>query len=79
MILAPSAETLVLRRFEPAPPTGANFDVWPGAAAWARRFWGEVAAQPLLDDSVRRYAEGAGGAVAGLAGRVAPGRAPGGA
>ena len=74
MALAPSAETLVVRRFEPAPPTGANFDVWPDAAAWARRFWAEVAAQPLVDDSVRRFAEEAGGAVAELAGRVAPRR-----
>jgi hypothetical protein len=74
MILAPSAETLVQRRFVPAPPTGATLDVWSDAALWAGRFWGEVAAQPLLSDAVRRFAEEAGGAVAVLAGRVAPGR-----
>jgi hypothetical protein len=70
MILAPSAETLVQRRFVPAPPASANFDVWPDAAAWARRFWGEVAAQPLLTDAVRRFAEEAGAGVATLAGRA---------
>lgn len=75
MILAPSAETLVFRRFEPAPPTGATIDVWPDAAAWARRFWSEVEAEPQLDDTVRGYAKEAGAAVAALATRVAPGRA----
>ncbi len=75
MILAPSAETLVQRRFVPAPPASANFDVWPDAAAWARRFWGEVAAQPLLTDAVRRFAEEAGAGVAELGQRV--GRASG--
>lgn len=74
MILAPSAETLVQRRFVPAPPASANFDVWGDAAAWAGRFWGEVAAQPLLTDAVRRFAEEAGAAVAALERRVAPGR-----
>jgi len=74
MILAPAAETLVNRRFVPAPPTGDSVDVWPDAAAWARRFWGEVAAQPVLSDQVRRFAEEAGAAVETLAGRVAPGR-----
>jgi hypothetical protein len=74
MILAPSSGTLVTRRFEPAPPTGATIDVWPHAAAWARRFWGEVEAQPVLSDSVRRFAAEAGTVVAALAGRVAPGR-----
>jgi hypothetical protein len=71
MILAPSAETLVQRRFVPAPPASANFDVWPDAASWAGRFWGEVAAQPLLTDAVRRFAEEAGAAVEALVGRVA--------
>lgn len=74
MILAPSAETLVTRRFEPAPPTGATIDVWPGAAAWARRFWSEVEAEPRLDEAVRAYAREAGAAVAALARRVAPGQ-----
>lgn len=74
MILAPSAETLVSRRFEPAPPTGATIDVWPDAATWARRFWSEVEAEPQLDDTVRGYAREAGAAVAALATRVAPGR-----
>ncbi len=70
MILAPAAETLVNRRFVPAPPTGATLDVWPDAAAWSMRFWGEVAAQPLLSDQVRRFADGAGAAVAALAGHI---------
>jgi HipA-like C-terminal domain len=74
MILAPSAETLVSRRFVPAPPTGSTIDVWPGAASWARRLWREVEAEPLLDDTVRRYAREAGAAVAALAERVGPGR-----
>ena len=74
MILAPSAGTLVTRRFAPAPPTGATIDVWPAAATWARRFWGEVEAEPLLDDAVRRFAAEAGAAVAALASRLAPGK-----
>jgi HipA-like C-terminal domain len=75
MILAPSAETLVTRRFEPAPPTGATIDVWPDAAEWARRFWSEVEAESRLDGAVRGYAGEAGAAVTALARRVVPGQA----
>jgi len=67
-----TAEVVVARRFQPAPPTGETLDVWPDAAAWAERYWREVRANEALEDGVRAFAGEALGAVAELASRVSP-------
>lgn len=72
MILAPSADVVVPRRFEPAPPTARTLDVWFDAATWARRFWSEVRDHRELAPEVRRFAEEARDAISTLAGRVSP-------
>jgi hypothetical protein len=59
MVLAPSAELLVERSFAPAPPSGANLAEWRAAAPWAARYWHELAAEPRLEDAVRRLADAA--------------------
>lgn len=75
MILAPSADVVVPRRFAPAPPTAQTLDVWADAATWAQRFWGEVRANDELAPEVRRFAGEAVEAIAALAERVSPARA----
>lgn len=75
MILAPSAEVVVPRRLEPAPPTARTLDVWFDAATWARRFWGEVRDHGELAPEVRRFAGDALEAISALAERVSPARA----
>ena len=82
MILAPAAEAVVARRFQPAPPSGDTLDVWPDAAAWALRYWREVQADEELEGDVRAFAGHAFAghalaAVVALAGRVSPTRGPG--
>lgn len=72
MVLAPSAEAVVTRSFDPAPPTGSTLDVWFDAATWAQRFWAEVRDQGDLDADVRAFAEQAVRAISALADRVAP-------
>jgi hypothetical protein len=72
MILAPAAEAVVARQFEPAPPSGDTLDVWPDAAAWAQRYWGELEASEALESEVRAFAGRALAAVAALASRVTP-------
>jgi hypothetical protein len=72
MILAPSADVVVPRRLEPAPPTARTLDVWFDAATWAQRFWSEVRDHDELAPDVRKFAEQALDAVSALAGRVAP-------
>ncbi len=71
MILAPSGDTVVVREFRPAPPTGSTIDVWADAAAWARRYWRALAANGLLEPSLRAFAEQALGSVERLASQVA--------
>ena len=72
MSLAPSADVLVARRLEPAPPTATTLDVWSDAAACAQRFWREVRAHDELDPEVRRFAAEALDAISRLAERVSP-------
>ncbi len=57
MVLAPSAEQVVERRFVPAGPTGTNLAEWTEAAPWAARYWREVAATPHLDPAFGRVAD----------------------
>lgn len=72
MILAPSGDTLAARAFQPEAPTGKTLDVWPDAAAWAGRYWHDVAANDSLEPGLRAFARGALDAVAALATRVTP-------
>jgi hypothetical protein len=72
MILAPTADVVVSRRPEPAPPSARTLDVWLDAAAWAQRFWGEVRDNGALGPDVRRFAEASLEAISRLAERVAP-------
>ncbi len=72
MILAPSAEVVVSRPFEPQAPTGRTLDVWHDAAAWAQRFWRDVHDQEELEPEVRAFAERAATAIGALATRVRP-------
>jgi hypothetical protein len=74
MILAPSGETVVTRPFQPAPPGGDTLEVWPDAARWAVRYWGEVQENDALEAEVRAFAGRAHDAVTALAERVSPGR-----
>ncbi len=74
MILAPSADDLVEREFQPTPPGGETLEVWPDAAAWAERYWREVQGNEDLDDYVRTFAAHALAAVAALEQRVLPTR-----
>jgi hypothetical protein len=73
MILAPSADVLVPRHLEPAPPTGRTLDVWLDAAMWAQRFWAEVRDSDELAPELREFAVESHAAIAKLAERVAPG------
>ncbi|HJW76049.1 MAG TPA: type II toxin-antitoxin system HipA family toxin YjjJ [Thermoleophilia bacterium] len=72
MILAPAAEVVVTRQFEPAPPSGSTLDVWQDAATWAQRFWCEVRDHGDLEADVRTFAAHAASAISALAGRIAP-------
>lgn len=74
MILAPAAEVVVSRPFEPQPPTGRTLDVWHDAAGWALRFWDDVREHGELEPEVRAFAEGAAAAIGALAARVRPPR-----
>lgn len=73
MILAPAAETLVERRFEPAPPHPAALGEWRAAAPWAVRYWRALGAEPALGEGIRNMALEAAGAVERLAQRIMPG------
>jgi hypothetical protein len=77
MILAPSAETLVERRFEPAPPHGSALVEWKEAVPWALRYWRELEGEERLERAVRLQAREAAAAIDRLAERIAPGGAPG--
>jgi hypothetical protein len=70
MVLAPAADVVVARPFEPAAPTASTLDVWPSAATHARRFWAEVSRNGGLEAEVRAFADRAGEAIAAMAGRV---------
>ena len=72
MILAPAADVVVARPFEPSAPTGSTLGVWQDAAEWAQRFWGEVRDHDELEPDVRAFAEAAANAVAGMAARLRP-------
>lgn len=74
MILAPAGETVVVRSFQPLPPTGTSLDVWPDAADFAERYWQAVAAHRALQPEVREFARDAAEAVSSLARRVGPPR-----
>ncbi len=59
--LAPNPVTGALSESlpSPAPPTAANIDVWPSAAASAQRYWRALTDNAELSDALRRLAEGA--------------------
>jgi DNA-binding Xre family transcriptional regulator len=71
MALAPAGEAVVERPFQPAPPSGGDLAEWPGAAAWAARYWADLAQAPRLSLDVRAFARAAAADVAALARRVA--------
>jgi hypothetical protein len=56
MLFAPIGADLIERRFEPAPPTADNLDVWPQAARCAVMYWGRLGASGELSHEFRRMA-----------------------
>lgn len=72
MILAPAAEVVVARPFEPRAPTGSTLDVWHDAAGWALRFWRIVEEGTALEPEVRRFAREAAEAIGALSARLRP-------
>lgn len=70
MVLAPAVEVVVERPFRPAPPVAGTLEVWPEAAAWARRYWQEVGSSQALVAEVRAFARGAAAQLEVLAGRI---------
>jgi hypothetical protein len=56
MIFAPEGTDLIERRFEPAPPTADNLDVWPHAARCAVTYWGRLGASDELSSEFRQMA-----------------------
>ncbi|WP_224369142.1 type II toxin-antitoxin system HipA family toxin YjjJ [Hyalangium versicolor] len=53
MIFAPVEGELVERRFEPAPPTADNLDVWAHAARAAVAYWGQLVESTELSSDFR--------------------------
>jgi hypothetical protein len=53
MLLAPHGAHLVARHFDPAPPTAANFDLWPDAAIHAVAYWDRLATSAELSSGFR--------------------------
>jgi hypothetical protein len=72
MALAPSADTLVERPFEPQPPAPGALEEWKAAAPWAVGYWDDLEAEPGLDAAIRGYAERAARAVEDLGRAVMP-------
>jgi len=72
MFLAPTAEVVVRRDPQPAPPSSSTLEVWSDAAQWALRYWSELRSNPDLDEGVRTFAEESMTAIDALASRVAP-------
>jgi hypothetical protein len=56
MFFAPVGTDLIERRFEPAPPTADNLDVWPQAARCAVAYWGRLGASDELSHEFRQRA-----------------------
>jgi hypothetical protein len=56
MNLAPSGEVVSPRVPDPDPANAGTLDVWPDAARWAVRYWGEVEKNGELETDVRDYA-----------------------
>lgn len=56
MLFAPVGTDLIERRFEPAPPTADNLDVWPHAARYAVAYWGRLGASGELSHEFRQRA-----------------------
>jgi hypothetical protein len=56
MSLAPSGDFLAPRTPSPSPANASTLDVWPDAARWAVRYWGEVEGNRELDSGIREYA-----------------------
>lgn len=56
MLFAPVGTDLIERRFEPAPPTADNLDVWPQAARCAATYWGRLGALGELSHEFRQLA-----------------------
>jgi len=72
MFLAPTAEVIVHREPQPAPPSSSTLEVWPDAAQWALQYWSEVRSNPGLDEGIRAFAEKSTTAIDALLSRVAP-------
>ena len=56
MLFAPVGTDVIERRFEPAPPTADNLDVWPEAARCAVTYWGRLGASDELSSEFRQLA-----------------------
>jgi hypothetical protein len=72
MTLALSAEGgAAPRGLRVEPPTGANLDVWPDAAAHATRFWSRVRDAAELEEDLRAFAADAISRIASVKERLA--------
>jgi hypothetical protein len=56
MLFAPVEADIIERRFEPAPPTADNLDVWLQAARCAVAYWGRLAESAELSGEFRERA-----------------------
>lgn len=70
MLFAPVGTDIVERRFEPAPPTADNLDVWPQAAHCAVTYWGKLGASDELSGEFRQFALRCRDAVEALASQI---------
>jgi hypothetical protein len=71
--LAPAEDGAPARPLELSPPGIDHLDVWPGAARWALRFWGEVQGNAGLAPELRRSAGEAARALSAQADRAGGG------
>jgi hypothetical protein len=70
MLFAPVGTDIVERRFEPAPPTADNLDVWPQAARCAVTYWSRLGASDELSGEFRQLALRCRDAVEALASQI---------
>jgi HipA-like C-terminal domain len=53
MLFSPQSDQIVVRRFEPAPPTSAWLSVWPRARSLAETYWERLVAETRLSAEFR--------------------------
>ncbi|WP_163994404.1 type II toxin-antitoxin system HipA family toxin YjjJ [Pyxidicoccus caerfyrddinensis] len=55
MVFAPVSTNVIVRIFEPLPPTEDTLDVWPDAARHAVEYWARLAREPALSGELREH------------------------